>query len=77
MVNCSILYKSKKTQELLQQSFNDLASKIIKEKGGLPDFAWRDFKKGFKKGFMRSCKMRMKKMTMNKKINNNKTKKLI
>ena len=77
MTNCSILYKSKKVQENLEKSFKKNASKLIKEKGGLPEFYWRDFKKGYKKGFMKTCKMWKKKMTMNKKINNNKTKKSI
>lgn len=67
MTNCSILYKSKKVQEHLEKSFKEYASKLIKEKGGLPAFCWRDFKKGFKKGFMETCKMRKKKMTLNKK----------
>ena len=71
MTNCSILYKSKKVQENLEKSFKKNASKLIKEKGGLPEFYWRDFKKGYKKGFMKTCKM------WNKKINNNKTKKSI
>ena len=77
MTNCSILYNSKKVQEHLEKSFKENASKLIKEQGGLPEFYWRDFKKGFKKGFMENCKMRKKKMTLNKKKNNNKTKKQI
>jgi hypothetical protein len=36
MTNCSILYKSKKVQENLEKSFKKNASKLIKEKGGLP-----------------------------------------
>jgi hypothetical protein len=76
MTNCSTLYNSKKVQLHLEKSFKENASKLIKEKGGLPEFYWRDFKKGFKKGFMETCKMRKKKMTLNKKINNNKTKKI-
>ena len=78
MTNCSILYKSKKVQAHLEKSFKENASEFIKKNGGLPAFSWRDFKKGYKKGFMKTCKMRKKKMTLNKKINNNnKTKKSI
>jgi hypothetical protein len=77
MTNCSTLYKSKKVQAHLEKSFKENASEFIKENGGLPAFSWRDFKKGYKKGFMETCKMRKKKMTLNKKRNNNKTKKLI
>ena len=72
MTNCSILYKSKKVQEHLEQSFKENASELIKEKGGLPEFSWRDFKKGYKKGFMKTCKMRKKKMTLNKTKNQSK-----
>ena len=65
MTNCSILYKSKKVQEHLEQSFKENASRLIKEKGGLPEFYWRDFKKGYKKGFMKTYKMWTKKNDIN------------
>jgi hypothetical protein len=29
---------------------------MINEMGGLPEFYYRDFKKGFKRGFMETCK---------------------
>ena len=67
MTNCSTLYKSKKVQAYLEKSFKENACGLTKEKRGLPVFCWRDFKKGFKKGFMDTCKMRKKKMTLNKK----------
>jgi hypothetical protein len=74
MKNCTTLYNSTFVQDQLQKKFKIYANKLIKEEGGLPEFCWRDFKKGYKKGFMETCKMRKKKMTLNKK-RYNKTKK--
>ncbi len=73
MTHCSVLYKSKKVQEQLQKGFKKNANALIKEKGGLPEFYWRDFKNGFKRGFMKTCKMWKKQMKSNKKNKTNKT----
>ena len=56
MKNCTVYYKSKKVQAFLRSEFKKLSEKLIKEHGGLPEFAWRDFKKGFKKSVMENCK---------------------
>jgi len=55
MPTCSSLYKSKLVQDQLIKSFNEQANKLIKE-GGLPAGYWKDYKKGFKYGFMQKCK---------------------
>ena len=71
MTNCTNLYKSKKVQAYLNKMFKKNASELIKETGGLPEFYWRDFKKGFHKGFMETCK----KTIIKKNRKNNSTKK--
>jgi hypothetical protein len=66
MTNCSVLYKSKKVQKILEKGFKENANALIKEKGGLPEFYWRDFKKGYKRGFMKTCKKQIKSNKRNK-----------
>jgi len=56
--NCTVRYKSKETQAQLENVFKIWSKQMIKRYGGLPANAWTDFKKGFKRGFMRSCKMK-------------------
>jgi hypothetical protein len=59
-MNCTARYKSKKTQAEVEKVFKIWSKQIIQRYGGLPPNAWIDFKKGFKRGFMRSCKLRNK-----------------
>jgi len=61
MPNCLTTLKSKKVQLFKKQKWN-LWSKTMKLKyGGLPKNAFRDFGKGFRIGFLQSCKKRNKK----------------
>ena len=56
MKKCTTLYKSKKMQATQKNAFQKWAKKIIQSQGGLPANAWSDFKKGFKRGVMKTCK---------------------
>ena len=56
--DCTARYKSKETQAEVEKVFKIWSKQVIKRYGGLPPNAWLDFKKGFKRGFMRSCKLR-------------------
>jgi hypothetical protein len=47
-MSCVGLYNSKKIQSYLKKTFRKKADQMIKETGGLPEFYYRDFKKGFK-----------------------------
>lgn len=67
MKNCTGLYKTKKMQSKLKNTFQQWSKKTIQEQGGLPANAWLDFKKGFKRGFMRSCKAMKSKSRKNSK----------
>ena len=69
MPSCKTLYNSKKTKSLFDKEWKKWSNNYIKQNGGLPEFAFRDFKKSYKRGFMKICKLIMK----NKK---NKTKKI-
>ena len=60
MSDCTARYKSKETQAEVANVFKIWSKQVIKRYGGLPHNAWIDFKKGFKRGFMRSCKLRNK-----------------
>jgi hypothetical protein len=55
-MSCTRLYNSKKVQSYLKKTFRKNANQMITEMGGLPEFYYRDFKKGFKRGFMETCK---------------------
>jgi hypothetical protein len=59
-MNCTQRYKSKATQAEVEKVFKLWSKQVIQRYGGLPPNAWIDFKKGFKRGFMRSCKLRNK-----------------
>ena len=58
--NCSARYNSKETKTQLEELFKTWSKQVIQKYGGLPPNAWLDFKKGFKRGFMRSCKLQNK-----------------
>jgi hypothetical protein len=57
-MNCTAYFKTKKVQAFLKKSFKKYADKLIKEQGGLPEFAWRDYKKGFRKTVMKNCRLK-------------------
>ena len=59
MPNCTQRYKSRKVQKL-QKVFWNLFMQEQMKKGGLEKNAFQNFNKGFKKGFMDSCKKRNK-----------------
>lgn len=52
--NCTALYKTRKVQAIWKEK----SKKVIKKTGTLAHFQWKDFKSGFKKGFMERCKSR-------------------
>lgn len=57
MSNCTARYKSKETQAEIAKVFKTWSKQVIQQYGGLPPNAWIDFKKGYKRGFMKSCKL--------------------
>lgn len=63
------LIQVKKIQAILKSSFQKWAKKTIQEQGGLPPNAWLDFKKGFKKGAMKTCKADRKNKSKSRKNN--------
>ena len=74
--NCSARYNSKETKTQLEELFKTWSKQVIQKYGGLPPNAWLDFKKGFKRGFMRSCKLQNKMIkTIKSKSKTNKMKK--
>jgi len=54
-MNCTELYNSKKVQKMLSDAWKKEMAYRVKN-GGLEEGAWAKYKKGFKKGFMRTCK---------------------
>ena len=56
-MNCTKRLKSKKVQQFFKKHWKKTRKAIH---GKLPDNFYRDFKIGFKKGFMDSCKTRKK-----------------
>jgi hypothetical protein len=53
-MNCTKRLKSKKVQQFFKKHWKKTRKEVIR--GKLPDNYYRDFKIGFKKGFMDSCK---------------------
>jgi len=60
MTNCTNQLKSKKVQLIFKKEWKKKFNQLMKENGGLPEFYARDWREGFKKGFMDSCKIRRK-----------------
>jgi hypothetical protein len=58
-MNCTKRLKSKKVQQLFKKHWEKTRKEVMIH-GRLPDNFYRDFKNGFKKGFMHSCKTRKK-----------------
>jgi hypothetical protein len=54
-MNCAKLYNSKKVQKMLSSAWKKEMEYQVKN-GGLEEGAWAKYKKGFRKGFMRTCK---------------------
>jgi len=67
MNNCTARYKKKETKAHLEEMFKMWSKGVILKYGGLPPNAWLDFKKGFKRGFIKSCKFANKMKTMKRK----------
>ena len=59
-MNCTKRLKSKKVQQFFKEHWEKTMKEVIMIHGRLPDNFYRDFKKGFKRGFMDSCKTRKK-----------------
>ena len=57
-MNCTDRYNSKDIQSLQNMAMRKWLDHIVKETGGLPANAQSEFKKGFKLGFVNSCKKR-------------------
>jgi len=57
-MNCTKRLKSKKVQRFFKKYWKKTMEEVIQEHGGLPKNFYRDFKNGFDKGFMDSCKTR-------------------
>ena len=58
MKSCTALYKTRKVQAILKKVWKEKSEEVIKNTGTLAHFQWKDFKAGFKKGFMERCKSR-------------------
>lgn len=56
--SCTALYKTRKVQSILNKAWKEQSKEVIKKTGTLAHFQWKDFKKGFKDGFMYRCKSR-------------------
>lgn len=54
--NCSALHKTRKVQAILNKLWKEKSEEVLKKTGTLANFQWKDFKAGFKKGFMERCK---------------------
>lgn len=53
---CKTLFNSKKSQQVMNQAYKDIVvPHILQLYGTLPKNAYNDYKKGYKKSFMRSC----------------------
>jgi hypothetical protein len=57
-MNCTKRLKSRKVQRFFKKYWKKTMEEVIQEHGGLPKNFYRDFKDGFEKGFMDSCKTR-------------------
>ena len=51
-------YKSKMVQAYLKLEFRKSLCRLLAEEGGIPAYYWRDFKRGFKKGFLEARQKR-------------------
>ena len=58
MKSCTALYKTRKVQSILNKVWKEKSEEVLKNTGTLAHFQWKDFKAGFQKGFMHTCKSR-------------------
>ena len=56
--SCTALHKTRKVQAILNKVWKEKSEEVLKKTGTLANFQWKDFKAGFKKGFMETCKSR-------------------
>ena len=56
--SCTALYKTRKVQSILNKVWKEKSEEALKNTGTLAHFQWKDFKAGFQKGFMQTCKRR-------------------
>jgi hypothetical protein len=56
--SCTALYKTRKVQSILNKVWKEKSQEVLKNTGTLAHFQWKDFKAGFKNGFMHRCKSR-------------------
>ena len=54
-MKCSDKFKKKRTQKIARKYWNMLFNYYMSN-GGLPEYAYRDYMKQFKKEFMKKCK---------------------
>lgn len=53
---CKTLFNSKKSQQVMNQAYKDIVvPHMLQLYGTLPKNAYNDYKKGYKKAFLRSC----------------------
>jgi len=57
-MKCTALYKTRKVQNYLKKAWKEKSTEVLKNTGSLAHYQWKDFRNGFKKGFMDSCKTR-------------------
>jgi hypothetical protein len=57
-LNCTQRLNSKFTQRFFAEKWKAHYAYMMQTHGGLPDHCFQNFKKGFHKGFMDSCKAR-------------------
>ena len=57
-MNCTKRLKSRKVQRFFNKYWQKTMKEVKLKHGGLPKNFYRDFKDGFKQGFMDSCKTR-------------------
>jgi hypothetical protein len=66
--SCSELHKTRKVQAILNKLWKEKSEEVLKKTGTLAHFQWKDFKAGFKKGFMEICKSRRSALKTRKQI---------
>jgi hypothetical protein len=70
MATCTARFNSKKTKAILKDSFQKYVNHLMKHYGGLPENAWINYQKDFKRGFMKACKTQKQKTNKNKTTKN-------
>lgn len=60
MSNCTTIYNSKEIQTIMKKMWEAHKNELMQKHGGLPPNEWSNYRNGFKKGFIESCKKKMK-----------------